>query len=124
MEKKISERGASKNAPDRLNVRVDQMAHDIVFRKVTSPLEIAVRMFTLFDKVLDEADWNKPEDLLQTFKTIGEKLTRKDRLNFIVRNCSERMIRIVKDRIETINETDDWGAELISKRIDRSLTKD
>lgn len=100
------------------------MAHDIVFRKVTSPLEIAIKMFTLFEKVLDEADWHKPEDLLQTFKTIGEKLTRKDRLNFIVRNCSERMIRIVKDRIETNNEANDWGEDFISKRMDRSLTKD
>jgi translation initiation factor 2B subunit (eIF-2B alpha/beta/delta family) len=100
------------------------VAHDIVFRKVTSPLEIAIKMFTLFEKVLDEADWHKPEDLLQTFKTIGEKLTRKDRLNFIVRNCSERMIRIVKDRIETNNEANDWGEDLISKRFDRSLTKD
>jgi translation initiation factor 2B subunit (eIF-2B alpha/beta/delta family) len=124
MERKISERGTSKNAPDRLNVRVDQMAHEIVFRKVTSPLEIATKLFTLFDKVLDEADWNKPEDLLQIFKTIGEKLTRKDRLNFIVRNCSERMIRIVKVRIEKLSEEENWGDELISKRIDRSLTKD
>ena len=61
MEKKTSERGGiSKNAPDRLNVRVDQLAHDILFRKVTSPLEIAHKIFTLFEKVLDEADWHKP----------------------------------------------------------------
>ena len=73
------------------------MGHDLAFRKVTSPLEIAVRMFTLFEKVLDETDWHTPQDLLQAFKTIGEKLTRKDRLNFTVRNCSERMIKMIKD---------------------------
>jgi hypothetical protein len=31
-------KGVNQNATDRLNKKVDEMAHDIVFRKVTSPL--------------------------------------------------------------------------------------
>jgi len=107
MERKttIDTRGINKNAQDRLNKNVDQMAHDIVFRKVTSPLEIAVRMFTLFEKALDEVDWQTPQDLVDVFKSIGEKLTLKDRINFVVRNCAERMIRIIKDEIENVTES-------------------
>jgi translation initiation factor 2B subunit (eIF-2B alpha/beta/delta family) len=44
------------------------LAHDLVFRKVKSPLETATKMFTLFEKVLDETDWHKPDDLLLAFK--------------------------------------------------------
>jgi hypothetical protein len=74
-------------------------------------------MFDLFDKVVEEVDWREPEDLLLVFKHIGEKLTRKDRMNFVVRNCSERMIRILKEVSDEVKKAEsDWGTENISKR--------
>lgn len=73
------------------------MAHDIVFRKVTSPQIIAKRMFNLFKIVIELVEWNNSEQLLEVLIQIGTRMTQKDRMNFVVRNCAERMIRILKE---------------------------
>lgn len=53
-------------------------------------------MFKLFECAIQLGDWRSPVDLHQMLKRICERLVQKDRLNFVVRNCSERMLKILK----------------------------
>ena len=90
-------KGFNQNATNDLNREIDRMAHEIVFRKVTSPQIIAKRMFNLFKIVIELVEWSNSEQLLEVLKQIGTRMTQKDRMNFVVRNCAERMIRILKE---------------------------
>jgi ribosomal protein L7Ae-like RNA K-turn-binding protein len=45
-------------------------------------------------------DWRTPVELHRDLKMIAESLVQKDRMNFVVRNCSERMLKILKTLCE------------------------
>jgi|ERR1740139_529123 len=45
--------------------------------------------------------WTTPADLKQKIKFAGELLISKDKLNFVVRNCVARMLKILKDLAES-----------------------
>jgi len=68
-------KGFNQNATNDLNREVDRMAHDIVFRKVTSPQIIAKRMFNLFKIVIELVEWSNSEQLLEVLKSIGTRMT-------------------------------------------------
>lgn len=89
-------RGYNKSTTQHVNSQVDQLAYNIVFRKIKSPNEIAVAIFKLFECAVQMIDWRSPQDLHHNLKMIADSLVSKDRMNFVVRNCSERMLKILK----------------------------
>lgn len=54
-------------------------------------------MFELFAHTIELGDWRSLYDLHQVLKSICERLVQKDRLNFVVRNCSERLLKMLKN---------------------------
>lgn len=55
-------------------------------------------MFKLFEEVVANSTWSDANELKTNFKRVCEKLIERDRLNFVVRNCSERMLKIFKQK--------------------------
>ena len=55
-----------------------------------------MNMFDLFEAVVQNTEWEDASDLHSKIKQVCEILIAKDKLNFVVRNCSERMIKILK----------------------------
>ena len=53
-------------------------------------------MFKLFDEVVSNTQWKDADELKANYKRVCERLIERDRLNFVVRNCSERMLKIFK----------------------------
>ena len=51
-------------------------------------------MFELFEKVVQTTEWNDADGLKKNLKTLCEVLIKKDKMNFVVRNCSERMLQL------------------------------
>jgi len=54
-------------------------------------------MFELFECVSEKTSWHTVAELLHTIRLVGEQLAKKDRMNFVVRNCAERMMKIIKN---------------------------
>jgi translation initiation factor eIF-2B subunit beta len=78
----------------KVNVHVDQLVNQIVFRKITKPRQIAESMFSMFELVVKDTVWQNASQLKDNLKRLCEMLISKDKMNFVVRNCSERMLRI------------------------------
>ena len=55
-----------------------------------------MNMFTLFEAIVSQTEWRDANDLRTKLKKVCEISIAKDKLNFVVRNCSERMLRILK----------------------------
>ena len=53
-------------------------------------------MFKLFEEVVSNTIWKDANELKANYKRVCERLLERDRLNFVVRNCSERMLKIFK----------------------------
>ena len=53
-------------------------------------------MFELFGEVVSNTTWKDANELKANYKRVCERLLERDRLNFVVRNCSERMLKIFK----------------------------
>jgi len=85
-----------------LQGETNDIAVKIMNREIQSPNEIAQKMFELFEKLVrqDEMGWTTPTDLKQKIKFAGELLISKDKLNFVVRNCVARMLKVLKDTAE------------------------
>lgn len=49
------------------------------------------------------ADFKNADDLRQMIKEIGENLVKKDPMNFVVRNCTERMLKMLKVECSKLN---------------------
>lgn len=78
----------------KVNVHVDLLVHNIVFRKLTQPRRIAENMFKIFELVVKDTVWQNPSQLKDNLKRLCEMLISQDKMNFVVRNCSERMLRL------------------------------
>ena len=55
-------------------------------------------MFKLFDEVVCHTQWKDGNELKANLKRVCHKLLERDRLNFVVRNCSERMLKVFKQK--------------------------
>ena len=95
-------KGKGRDATARVNLIIDQMLQRIVYRKTRSPQENAKQVFDLFENVIQLADWRTADELKQILKTLGEEMVRRDRMNFVVRNCTERMLKMLKSECERL----------------------
>ena len=82
------------------NRLIDEFEHKLLYRKIQSSRETAIKMFELFDQVIDNFKWSNLLELNVIFKNLGERLANRDRMNFVVRNCFERMMKIIKNLSE------------------------
>lgn len=55
-------------------------------------------MFKLFYEIVSNTTWKDANELRDSYKKVCERLLERDRLNFVVRNCSERMLKIFKQK--------------------------
>jgi len=55
-------------------------------------------MFKLFEDIVSNTTWKDANELKANYKKVCERLLERDRLNFVVRNCSERMLKIFKQK--------------------------
>ena len=53
-------------------------------------------MFTLFEEILCRTEWKDANELKENYKKACQRLIMRDRLNFVVRNCAERMLKVFK----------------------------
>ena len=60
-------------------------------------------MFDLFEQVIQFCNWGSLVELYKMIKAVSEHLAKKDQMNFVVRNCSERMMNILKKICEKNN---------------------
>ena len=76
----------------------DQLIHKITYRKKDekplTPHQTAELMFDLFEKVVNKTEANNADELKKNLKTLCEVLIKKDKMNFVVRNCSERLLHL------------------------------
>lgn len=87
---------------EKVNRIVDTRLQEITFRsfegKVLTHWQTAYNMFKLFDEVVSNTVWKDANELKENYKRVCEKLIERDRLNFVVRNCAERMLKIFKQK--------------------------
>lgn len=55
-------------------------------------------MFKLFEEIVSNTNWKDADELKANLKKVCERLITRDRLNFVVRNCSERMLKILQQK--------------------------
>lgn len=55
-------------------------------------------MFKLFEEIVSNTTWKDANELKANLKKVCERLLERDRLNFVVRNSSERMLKIFKKK--------------------------
>ena len=55
-------------------------------------------MFKLFEEIVGNSSWKDANELKTNLKKVCERLIQGDRLNFVVRNCSERMLKIMQQK--------------------------
>lgn len=51
-------------------------------------------MFELFESVVKDTVWKNANELKDSLKRLCGMLISKDKMNFVCRNCSERMLRL------------------------------
>ena len=81
---------------------VDKRLQEITFREFEgtklTPYQTAYNMFKLFKEIVSNTEWKDANELKANFMRVSERLIERDRLNFVVRNCSERMLKIFKQK--------------------------
>ena len=87
---------------EKVNQSVDRRLQEITFREFEgrslTPWQTAHNMFKLFDDVVCHTRWKDGNELKANLKRVCHKLLERDRLNFVVRNCSERMLKVFKQK--------------------------
>lgn len=85
---------------EKVNSSVDKRMQEITFRQyngnILTPYQTALSMFKLFEEIVSYTTWKDANELKANLKKVCERLLERDRLNFVVRNCSERMLKIFK----------------------------
>lgn len=83
-----------------VNVSVDKMIQAITFRKIKGaelkPWNTASQMFKLFEEIVSNTQWKDADELKRNLIEVCQQLIKCDKMNFVVRNCSERMLKIFK----------------------------
>ena len=85
----------------KVNAQIDSRALEIATRKDCDgerlgQFKTAMNMFNLFESIVSNTEWADASELRSKLKEVCKLLIAKDKLNFVVRNCSERMIKILK----------------------------
>ena len=87
---------------EKVNVLVDKRLQEITFRefdgKTLTPFQTALNMFKLFEEIVSNTVWKDGNELKANLKKVCEMLIERDRLNFVVRNCSERIMKILQQK--------------------------
>ena len=87
---------------EEVNRIIDKRLQEITFREyeggILTPWQTAFNMFELFKEVVLHTVWKDANELKDHYKRVCERLLERDRLNFVVRNCSERMLKIFKQK--------------------------
>jgi len=53
-------------------------------------------MFKLFEEIVANTQWKDADELKRNLIEVCQQLIKCDKMNFVVRNCSERMLKIFK----------------------------
>lgn len=106
-------KGINEASTNHVNSQIDDLSSQVLNRKIKSPQEIAHRVLELFQCVIELVHWRSPHELHATLKQICENLVKKDRMNFVVRNCSERILKLVKNLCDQENV-----APIVAKETD------
>jgi translation initiation factor 2B subunit (eIF-2B alpha/beta/delta family) len=78
--------------------RLNEIVEKVMYREGKSSNEIATDMFKFFEKAVKKSNyWDKPEDLKEKIILIGKNIIEKDKMNFVVRNCVVRMLKLIKE---------------------------
>ena len=89
-----------------MNILVDKRLQEITFReyegKTITPWQTAMNMFKLFEEIVSNTAWKDANELKANMKKVCELLIERDRLNFVVRNCSERILKILQQKCEEL----------------------
>ena len=87
---------------EKVNQTIEQRLQEITFRqfngKILTPAQTALNMFRLFEDIISSTTWKDANELKSNYKRVCERLLERDRLNFVVRNCSERMLKMLKQK--------------------------
>lgn len=102
-----------------------------MFRKITKPRQIAESMFDLFELVVKDTHWQNQSQLRDSLVRLCGMLISKDKMNFVVRNCSERMLRLLNQACKNLKLHLDSQTEISSltslrqlKRIERTTDEE
>ena len=78
----------------------------ITYRKAKTedltPNSTAVLMFEIFEKIVANTAWKDANVLKKNLKQVCEILIQKDKMNFVVRNCAERMLHILNQSCNSL----------------------
>ena len=89
---------------EKVNRIVDMRMQEITLREFEgqslTPWQTAINMFKLFEEIIQNTSWKDANELKANYKLVCERLLERDRLNFVVRNCSERMLKIFKQKCQ------------------------
>ena len=69
-------------------------------------------MFELFESVVKDTVWKNANELKENLKRLCEMLISKDKMNFVCRNCSERMLRIFNQACKSLKISTDSLSEI------------
>ena len=82
-----------------MKAEVIKLIQQITYRKAKTealtPNSTAILMFDTFEKIVTNTEWKDAAMLKKNLKQVAEILIEKDKMNFVVRNCSERMLHIL-----------------------------
>ena len=59
-------------------------------------------MFEMFEEIVQKTEWRDADVLKKNLKSLCELLIKKDKMNFVVRNCSERMLQLFSTTCNTL----------------------
>ena len=97
----------------KLQTETNELADQLLNRKMKSYNSKAIVAFDLFRNMVNSKQsdgvWATPEELKDKIKKVGENLIAKDKLNFVVRNCVYRMLKMVRD---TADRPDFFSAKM------------
>jgi translation initiation factor 2B subunit (eIF-2B alpha/beta/delta family) len=78
--------------------KLNEIVEKVMYREVKNSHEIANDMFKFFEKAVKKSSyWDKPEDLKDKIIVVGKNIIEKDKMNFVVRNCIVRMLKLIKE---------------------------
>jgi translation initiation factor 2B subunit (eIF-2B alpha/beta/delta family) len=69
-------------------------------------------MFELFESVVKDTAWVNANELKDNLKKLCEMLISKDKMNFVCRNCSERMLRLMNQACKHLKISTDSQNEV------------
>lgn len=90
------------NAPkgrklNQIKAQIDELVNKLTYKTLQSPKKTAQAIYNLIINIIEANISHNAEELFENFKRLGHMLIEKDRNNFVVRNCFERFLKVLKD---------------------------